>query len=446
MQKFGFSIEKKLGGGALGRAGIIHTPHGDIATPAFIVVGTKATVKALTPEQVGDLGAQAVLANTYHLYLQPGDELVRDAGGLGKFMHWNGPTFTDSGGFQVFSLGAAFGHRISKIGGTVPPKSGNILSSDDVPRSENTRSGLEETALRPDLVFSDLGEATNSAHTQPAKVDEDGVTFRSHIDGSSHRLTPERSLQIQHNLGADILFAFDECTSPQDSYEKQKVSLDRTHRWAIRSLAKHRERTSQKNAEQTRKGAEERHRHPALFGIVQGGKFQDLREESARTIGGMDFDGFGIGGSFTKDDIGTAVKWVNTILPEEKPRHLLGIGEPIDLFLGVENGVDTFDCVAPTRMGRNGGLYTAEGRIAITNAKFVNDLGPIEKNCACYTCKHFTRAYLAHLFRAEEMFGATLASIHNLHFIVNLVRRIRQSIVEENFLSFKKDYLSRYYR
>ena len=266
-------------------------------------------------------------------------------------------------------------------------------------------------------------------HVAPAKVDEDGVTFRSHIDGSTHRFTPERSLQIQHNIGADILFAFDECTSPQDPYEKQKHSLDRTHRWARRSLDEH------KNL-----GGPQ-----ALYGVVQGGKFQDLREESARTIGAMDFDGFGIGGSFTKEDIGTAVRWVNTILPEEKPRHLLGIGEPIDLFLGIENGIDTFDCVAPTRMGRNGGLYTEEGRIAITNAKFVNDLGPIDKHCDCSTCKNFTRAYLAHLFRAEEMLGATLASIHNLYFIVNLVKKIRQSILDGRFNEFKSEMLARYY-
>ncbi|MEK7118404.1 MAG: tRNA guanosine(34) transglycosylase Tgt [Patescibacteria group bacterium] len=411
--KFGFSITKKMGGVALGRAGVIHTMHGNIETPAFIVVGTKATVKALTPEQVKDLGAQAVLANTYHLYLQPGDELVRDAGGLGKFMHWDGPTFTDSGGFQVFSLGAAFGKSIGKVAkeekakerkeGTVPPKDKNLLPND--------------------------GD-TSSNHAQPAKVDDEGVTFRSHIDGSSHRLTPERSIQIQHNLGADILFAFDECTSPQDPYEKQKASLDRTHQWAHRSLAEHERLNVQGRS---------------LYGVVQGGIFQDLREKSARTIGAMDFDGFGIGGSFTKEDIGMAVRWVNTILPEEKPRHLLGIGEPTDLFLGIENGVDTFDCVAPTRMGRNGGLYTSSGRIAITNARFTKDLEPIEKNCGCYTCKNFTRAYLAHLFRAEEMLGATLASIHNLHFIVNLVNKIRQSILDGSFDECKVELLGRYH-
>lgn len=412
MEKFGFSIVKKLGGEVLARVGTIHTLHGDIETPAFIVVGTKATVKALTPEEARSLGAQAVLANTYHLYLQPGDELVHEAGGLGKFMHWDGPTFTDSGGFQVFSLGAAFGKGVSKIA---------------IGDASNTEGD---------------GRKSEQSHSAPAKVDEDGVTFRSHIDGSAHRFTPERSLQIQHNIGADIIFAFDECTSPQDPHDRQKQSLDRTHRWARRSLMEH-ERLS---------GI---HRVQALFGIVQGGKFQDLREESARTIGAMElvrhdgtrggFDGFGIGGSFTKEDIGTAVKWVNTILPETKPRHLLGIGEPIDLFLGIENGVDTFDCVAPTRMGRNGGLYTENGRISITNAKFVRDFGPIDKHCACYTCKNFTRAYLAHLFRSDEMLAATLASIHNLYFIVNLVKKIRQSVLDGNFFELKQAMLGQYY-
>ena len=401
MKKFGFYIEKKLGNGTLARAGVIETPHGKIETPAFIVVGTKATVKALTPEQVKDLGAQAVLANTYHLYIEPGDEIIRDAGGLGKFMHWEGPTFTDSGGFQVFSLGTAFGKNITKLGG--------LAFKEAKPPSEE-----------------------NGTHGALAKVDEEGVTFRSYKDGSTHRFTPERSIEIQHNLGADIIFAFDECTSPSAPHEEQKRSLERTHRWAQRSLAEH-ERLSGKPHTQ------------ALFGIVQGGRFQDLREESARTIGAQEFDGFGIGGSFTKEDIGTAVSWVNAILPEEKPRHLLGIGDPIDLFLGVENGVDTFDCVAPTRMGRNGGLYTKAGKININNAKYIRDLAPIEDGCGCYACAHFTRAYLAHLFRAEEMLAATLASIHNLYFIVNTVKRIRASLLDDSFFKLKEDFVGRYY-
>jgi queuine tRNA-ribosyltransferase len=394
-KKFGFTIAKKMGGASLARVGVIHTPHGDIETPAFIVVGTKATVKSLTMEQVKSLGTQVVLANTYHLYLAPGDELVKRAGGLGKFMDWDGPTFTDSGGFQVFSLGAAFGKGVGKV------------------------ASEEENE-----------EDTGTDHGQLATVDDEGVTFKSHRDGSIHRFTPERSLQIQHNLGADIIVAFDECTSPRDPHEKQKHSLDRTHAWAKRSLAEHK-----------RLGGEQ-----ALYGVIQGGKFQDLREEAARTIGAMDFDGFGIGGSFSKDDIGTAVRWVNAILPEDKPRHLLGIGEPIDFFYGVEAGVDTFDCVSPTRLGRNGSFYTKNGRMNIKNAKYIDDHTPIDEECGCYTCLHHTRAYLAHLFREGEMLGAALGSIHNLYFAVGLVARIRRSLLDDTYEAFKIKTLEAFYK
>ncbi len=393
---FSFKIEKKIDG-ALGRAGTISTPHGDIETPAFIVVGTKATVKSLTPEQIRDLGAQAVLANTYHLYLQPGDELIGKAGGFPKFMNWSGPTFTDSGGFQAFSLGVALGQGISKL------SKGETVEEDK------------------------RGEGEHVEHLR-AKIDDNGVTFKSVIDGSAHHFTPERSMQIQHNLGADIIFAFDECTSPTAPYEYQKEAMDRTHAWAQRSLAEHQ-----------KLGGEQ-----ALFGIVQGGRYQDLREESARVIGGMDFPGFGIGGSFDAQDMGTAVAWVNSILPEDKPRHLLGIGEPEDFFSGVENGVDTFDCVAPSRMARNGSLQTKRGRINIFNAQYREDLTPIEEGCPCYTCQHYTRAYLAHLFRAKEMLAATLATIHNLYFSVNLVKQIRQSIIDGAFHQFKTNFLTQW--
>ncbi len=401
--RFGFQILKKAQHG-LARVGVITTPHGTIETPAFIVVGTKATVKSLTMEQVKTLGTQAVLSNTYHLYLAPGDEIVRDAGGLGTFMDWDGPTFTDSGGFQVFSLGVAYGKGIGKV----------------AKEEENT-------------------EDTDTEHDQLAKVDDEGVTFKSHRDGSPHRFTPERSIQIQHNIGADIIVAFDECTSPHEPYDKQKESLDRTHAWAIRSLAEHKRLLAESSSKTVGTIP------AALYGVVQGGKFQDLREEAARTIGAMDFDGFGIGGSFGKDDIGTAVTWVNTILPEEKPRHLLGIGEPIDFFYGIEAGVDTFDCVSPTRLGRNGTLYTKDGKLNINNAKFVTDLTPVESDCPCYTCTHYTRAYLAHLFREGEMLGAALGSIHNLHFAVNLVHDIRQSILDDRYDAFKESVLSRFY-
>jgi len=392
MSAIKFKIEKKMKSG-LGRAGVLSTPHGDIETPAFVTVGTKATVKALSPEQVSFLGAQVVLANTYHLFLQPGDEIVRNAGGLHKFMNWSGPTMTDSGGFQAFSLGAAFGTSVSKI-----------AKGDGV----GEKGSQEEPAL--------------------AKIDEDGVTFKSPLDGKEHKFTPERSIEIQHNIGADMIFAFDECTSPNASYEYQKEAMDRTHRWAERSLIAH----------------EKMNTKQALFGIVQGGRFEDLRKESAKIIAGMNFDGFGIGGSFDKEDMYSVVGWVNKILPEEKPRHLLGIGDPVDLFGGIENGTDLFDCVAPTRIARNGTLYTTKGKINILNTKFQNDFTPIEDKCECYTCKNYTKSYLAHLFRAKEMFGGTLASIHNLYFIVNLVKDIRQSIIDGNFEEFKEEFLERY--
>lgn len=377
---FQFKIEKK--GPGLSRAGRIITPHGEIETPAFVVVGTKATVKALTPEQVSGLGAQVVLANTYHLYLEPGPDLVRGGGGVGKFMNWSGPTMTDSGGFQVFSLGAAYNRQVSKIG----------------------------QAIQAPASLATLGE---EELVRAAKIDEDGVTFRSHLDGSEHRFTPERSIQIQHDLGADIIFAFDECTSPLATYDYQKESLRRTHAWAKRSLAEHQ-----------RLGGEQ-----ALFGIVQGGRFQDLREASAKFVAELPFDGFGIGGSFEKKDLDTAVGWVNHLLPEEKPRHLLGIGEPEDLRAGVLNGVDTFDCVLPTRLGRNGTLLTARGRLNISNHAYREDFSPPEADCACYTCQNYSRAYLAHLFRAKEMLAGTLASIHNLYFVVNLVAKLRHEIL-----------------
>lgn len=398
MSGLNFRIEKKIPN-ALGRAGVISTPHGDIATPAFMVVGTKATVKAVTPAQLTELGAQCVLANTYHLYLQPGDEVLKAGGGLAKFMNWSGPTMTDSGGFQVFSLGAAYGE-----GGV--SKFANNQSDGDLSKPS---TGVE-VATKAKL----------------AKVDEDGVTFRSHIDGSEYRLTPEKSMSIQHNIGADIMFAFDECTSPVAPYEYQKGAMERTHRWARRSLDFHRQADTGQ----------------ALYGIVQGGRFEDLRKESARVISEMDFDGFGIGGSFTKEDLKEALGWVNTILPEDKPRHLLGIGEIADLFIGIEKGIDTFDCVIPTRMARNGTLQTINGRINMMRSAWQSDFSPVVEGCSCYTCRNYTKAYLAHLFRAKEMLAGTLASIHNLYFFVNLVKHIRQSILDGRFEELKRQVLT----
>ncbi len=401
-----FKIQKKLNNSKetfLGRVGVLTTPHGEILTPAFVAVGTKATVKSLNPEQVREAGTQVVLGNTYHLFLQPGDEVVRDAGGIGKFMNWKGPTMTDSGGFQVFSLGAAYGKEMSKV-----------LKITD-----------------PSLMIPERFDDSDAPRL--AKIGQDGVSFKSHLDGSIHYITPEKSIQIQHNLGADIIFAFDECTSPAEDLKYQEEALERTHAWAKRCLEEHK-----------RLGEEKSFSVPALFGIVQGGRDEALRKKSAKVISDMDFDGFGIGGSFAKEDMSTAVKWVNEILPEEKPRHLLGIGEPEDLFMGIENGVDLFDCVLPTRLGRNGTIYTSTGKIIIMNTKFRNDHTPIETGCGCYTCQNYTRAYIAHLFHGKEMLAGTLASIHNLYFIVNLVKKIRQSILDESFFEFKKNFLAGY--
>jgi queuine tRNA-ribosyltransferase len=466
-KKFAYSIEKKLtrpdGSVSLGRAGKIETPHGVVLTPAFITVGTKATVKALTSEQVGgvggsataSVGAQAVLANTYHLYLQPGHELLEKAGGLGKFMDWNGPTFTDSGGFQVFSLGAAFSgfDHIEGASG----KAGDAMGVAGAPKMKN-RAGMSKISVRgADAQSGDpVGPDGAAPRDTFAKIDEEGVTFRSVIDGSDHRFTPERSIAIQHAIGADIMFAFDECTSPLASREYQLAAMDRTHRWAQRCIDEHDRAGRISSATGTQQ---------ALFGVVQGGRFEDLRKESARIIGSMKgtiqnpdgtttesegFDGFGIGGSFEKEDIYTAVGWVNEILPENKPRHLLGIGEPEDLFGGVEHGADTFDCVAPTRIARHGTLYTTRGKIHIKNEKYENLLGPFDADetgkslCDCYTCTHHTAAYLAHLFKAHEMLAGTLASIHNLHFITKLVADIRASIISDTFFDFKKAFLEKY--
>lgn len=401
-----FNIKAELPG-TLGRAGVIETPHGNIETPSFVVVGTKATVKSLTPEQVSTLGAQVVLANTYHLYLQPGDELVARGGGLSKYMNWNGPTMTDSGGFQVFSLGEAFGK-------------GGVTK---VAKGEVTDGGVRYSAVVP--------EFDSKEPAKLATITDEGVMFRSHLNGDKHLFTPERSMEIQWNLGADIIFAFDECTSPKASKEYQREAMDRTYKWAKRSIARHEELDPENKQ--------------ALFGVVQGGQIQELREHAARTIGALDkFDGFGIGGSFTKEDMHTAVSWVNSNLPKEKPKHLLGIGEPEDIFIGVENGCDTFDCVAPTRIARNGALYTKKGKINITNAKFTEDYTPIEEGCICYTCTNYTRAYVAHLFRAKEMLAATLASIHNLHFVVHLVDDIRASIYDGSYEKFKKNFFETY--
>ena len=392
-----FTIDKRLEG-SLARAGEITTPHGKIKTPAFIPVGTKATLKSLTPEQLRDTGAQAVLVNAYHLHLRPGADIIDNSGGIHEFMNWPSPTFSDSGGFQVMSLGVGF-KKVIDMTGKTPVE---VQSSND----------------------------------KLAKIDNDGVTFKSHIDGSMHRLTPEISMQIQHGIGADITFAFDELTTLYHDYSYQRVSLDeRTHPWAIRSLKEHK-----------RLNAERTHRPPqALFGVVQGANHEDLRRESAKFLGAMDFDGFGLGGALEKNKIGQIVSWMNEELPDNKPRHMLGISEPDDIFACIENGADTFDCVSPARVGRNGALYSNDGRVNIRRLEYKTFYKSFDESCDCYTCRNYTVAYLHHLFRSGELLANTLATIHNERYIVRLVDGIRQSIMQGNFMKFKQKFLTRYY-
>lgn len=354
-----FSFELVAQSGSA-RAGIFHTPHGDILTPVFAPVGTQATVKSVTPVQLEELGASLVLANTYHLYLRPGDELVAKMGGLHNFMNWDKPILTDSGGFQVFSL------------------------------------------------------------ADSREIDDEGVTFKSHIDGSTHRLTPEKSIAIQENLGADIIMAFDECAPPYDRDYNQRA-MARTHAWAQR-CAQAKTRADQ-----------------ALFGIVQGGIFPDLRRESAEFIASLDFPGNAIGGlsvGETKEEMNHILEVLDPILPEDKPRYLMGVGTPADLINSVRRGVDIFDCVLPTRLARHKAAMTRSGRMNISNATYADDSHPIDEDCTCYTCQNFSRAYLRHLVVAKEILGATLLSIHNLHTLTQLAQEIRQSIIQGNFNHF----------
>ncbi len=342
------------------RAGVFHTPHGSIPTPVFAPVGTQGTVKAVTPAQLRDIGATLILANTYHLYLRPGDELIAEMGGLHRFMAWPGPILTDSGGFQVFSLAAN------------------------------------------------------------RKVDDAGVTFKSHIDGSIHRFTPEKSIAIQENLGADIIMAFDECAHPYDRVYNEQA-MRRTHAWAERCL-KAKTRPDQ-----------------ALFGIVQGGVFPDLRQQSAQFIAQLDFPGNAIGGlsvGETKEETHAMLDIVLSILPDDKPRYLMGVGTPEDLLDGILRGVDIFDCVLPTRLARHNAALTRNGRLNLMNATFARDPLPIDPACTCYTCQNFSRAYLRHLIIAREMLSATLLSIHNLHTLIRFVQEIRQAIIEHRLEEF----------
>ena len=397
MSGFGFEVGDRLDG-TLGRTGVIRTPHGDIRTPAFTPVGTKATVKAVMPETMRELGAQVILANAYHLYLQPGADIVDEAGGVAAFMGWDGPTITDSGGFQVLSLGVGFK---------------KILA-------------MEARTVRSDDVIA-------AGKDRLAHVDDDGVTFKSHLDGSMHRFTPEVSMQVQHQIGADIMFAFDECTTLLNTREYQERSVDRTQRWAERCVAEHQRLTAARS-----------HRpYQALFAGVQGAQYEDLRRRSARGLAALDVDGFGIGGALEKDQLGTIVRWVVEELPEGRPRHLLGIGDPTDVFTAVENGADTFDCVAPSRNARNGTVYHPSRRFHLTNGSYRRDFSPIDDTCDCYTCTRFTRAYVHHLFKAKEMLASTLATIHNERYIVRLLDRIRTAMADGSYADLRDETLAR---
>lgn len=358
---FQFEVIAQEGGA---RAGVLYTPHGPIQTPIFAPVGTQASVKSLTPSQLEELEANLILANTYHLYLRPGDDLIAELGGLHEFMNWQRPILTDSGGFQVFSLA-------------------------------NNR-----------------------------KVEDDGVTFRSHIDGSTHKFTPEKAIAIQENLGADIIMAFDECAPP---YEKAYISqaMQRTHIWAEKCLE------AKTRSDQ------------ALFGIVQGGVFPDLREQSAQHIASLDFPGNAIGGlsvGETKEEMNSMLEVVNQILPEDRPRYLMGVGTPQDFINSVLRGVDIFDCVLPTRLARHKTAMTRSGRMNMVNAVFAHDPDPIDVDCSCYTCRKFSRAYIRHLITAKEMLASTLLSIHNLHTMLQLAREVRHAIIDGTLAQLARSY------
>ena len=416
----------------------MHTPHGDIKTPAFIAVGTKADIKGIEGGHFSALGVQSLIANTYHLFLSPGEDLIAKAGGLHGFMGFDGPIMTDSGGFQVFSLGEGFGKKISKFSGGAPTE------------SPSPTAGLQGDVSEGDSAPVALwDEDLATSHGKLAIVDDDGVTFTSHIDGSLHRFTPERSVEIQHKLGGDIFFAFDQCTAPTASYEFQKEAMLRTHAWAKRSLAAH--RSGEIDRLRERSGVSPQ----AIYGIGQGGQFDDLRRESAKTLGEMGFDGFGLGGSYSKkygdDSLASALAMLNE-LPAGMPVHGLGVGEPEDILLAASYGVDTFDCVTPTRNGRTGGIYTSHGKIQIPNAEYKEDFAPLDETCKCPVCfsaqkgTNHTRAYIHHLFRTHEMLGPILASMHNLYFLTHLTSQIRESILNNNFEHFRVEFLEKYRR
>ena len=367
MTKMKFKLIKKDGESRLGE---IESKYGTFKTPMFMPVGTRATVKTLSPEELYDVGSGIVLANTYHLWLRPGEDLIEKAGGLHKFMNLNRPMLTDSGGYQVFSL------------------------------------------------------------ARPKDISEEGVKFKSHIDGSNLFLTPEKSIEIQNKLGADIIMSFDECPPASASYDYMKKSIERTLRWAKRGKDAH------KNNDQM------------LFGIIQGGPYEDLRKISATETVKMDFDGYSIGGvandGESKDDMYKAIDYSTPYMPEDKLRYLMGVGEPVDILEGVERGVDIFDCVLPTRIARHGNAFTKNGKLNIKNAKFKEDFTPIEETCDCYACKNYTKAYIRHLINVDETFGQRLLSIHNIRFLIRLTEEIRTAIEKNRFLEYKREFLENY--
>ncbi|MBR0127916.1 MAG: tRNA guanosine(34) transglycosylase Tgt [Firmicutes bacterium] len=366
------------------RRGRLITPHGVIETPIFMPVGTAATVKGMKPEDVKELGAQIILSNTYHLYLRPGHDVVREAGGLHKFMNWDLPILTDSGGFQVFSLGAM------------------------------------------------------------RKIREEGVDFRSHIDGSKHFISPEKSIEIQHSLGSDIMMAFDECAPYPADRRYVKDSLELTTRWLARCKKYHEEYCEQHGGESQILGEGV---NQSLFGIMQGGVYKDLRKQSAEQVVEMDLPGYSIGGLSVgepKDIMYDVMDECVDYLPKDKPRYLMGVGSPDCLFEGVERGVDMFDCVLPTRIARHGMAMTSQGKVNIKNAKYERDFEPLDPNCDCYTCRNYSKAYLRHLFKSNELMSATLMSYHNLHFLVSTMTKIREAIEEGRFLEYKKEFFDAY--
>lgn len=355
------------------RRGRIYTPHGVIETPVFMPVGTQATVKAMTPDELREMvDAKIILSNTYHLYLRPGDELIREAGGLHKFMNWDRPILTDSGGFQVFSLG-------------------------------NLRS-----------------------------ISEEGVNFKSHLDGSAHFISPEKSISIQNNLGSDIIMAFDECVEYPAEYEYTRKSMERTTRWAIRCMESH------KNIE-----------NQGLFGIVQGGMYKDLREESARQLVDLDLPGYAVGGLSVGEPaemMYDVLDYTTKFLPENKPRYLMGVGTPDYLIESVIRGIDMCDCVLPTRIARNGTAITSKGKIVVRNKVYEKDFTPLDSGCDCYTCKNYTRAYIRHLIKCGEILGARLITIHNLRFLVGLMENVRKAIEEDRLLEYREKFYKDYYK